>query len=100
MTTEDCLQITDILFSKLDHQYGSFEVHPRSLASVEDHVSSEVDSEALNLGWQSMRADFAGFSQGKASGIALVHPEVSCLEDKVILGCLGFFRSYFGYFCE
>jgi hypothetical protein len=101
MTAVGFLQIVEpsIWFSKLVHQYASFVVHPRSWALVEDHTSSEADSEASNLGWQPMTVDFAGFSQGMASGMAQVHQEVSCLEDKVILGCLGFFRSYFGYFC-
>jgi hypothetical protein len=48
-----------------------------------------------------MRVDFKDFGQDKASDIVLVqvHQEVSCLEDNFILACLGFFASYFGYFC-
>lgn len=100
MTVADCLLLVEhcILFLKLDHQYESFEAHPQSWALAEDHTSCEPDPEASNLGWQSMRVDFAGFSQGKASRMAQVHQEVSCL-DKVKAGSLGFFRSYFGYFC-
>jgi hypothetical protein len=64
---------------------------------VEDHTSFEAVLES-NLGWQSMRADFVDFSQDKAFRKVQVDQEVSCLEDKVILGCLGFFGSYFGYF--